>query len=112
MNFSSNTRQQQSAFAAPSTDREAALRENALRLALAGEISGVGTWDYEPGSNTLTWDATMFTIFGVSPALPDPLFDTWRASLLAEDLAGAEAALKSAVTGKRPLDTIYRIRRG
>ncbi len=88
------------------------MRENALRLALAGEISGVGTWDYEPASNTLTWDTTMFTMFGLSPAMSDPLFDTWRASLLAEDLAGAEAALKSAVTGKHLLDTIYRIRRG
>jgi len=112
MKFRPNTPQLQSTFSAFSTNHEAAMRESAMRLALTGEISGVGMWDYEPLSNTLAWDDAMFTIFGLSPALSVPLFDAWRASLLAEDLPGAEAALRSAVTGDCPLDTTYRIRRG
>jgi signal transduction histidine kinase/DNA-binding response OmpR family regulator len=112
MKFRSNIPQCQSKFPAFSANHEAAMRESAIRLALAGEISGVGMWDYEPRSNTLAWDNAMFTIFGLSPVLSVPLYDTWRASLLAEDLAGAEAALRAAVAKDRPLDTTYRIRRG
>ena len=112
MKLPSNTRQPQSAFAPFPPNQEAASRESAMRLALVEEISGVGMWDYEPDSGTLTWDNAMFTIFGLSPPLPVPLFDAWRASLLPEDLTGAEAALRSAIAENRPMDTRYRIRRG
>ncbi|NVN91046.1 MAG: response regulator [Desulfuromonadales bacterium] len=87
------------------------MNENVMRLSLVGEISGVGMWDYEPLSNTLVWDDAMFTMFGRSPAPAVSLFDIWKTSLLPEDLPGAEAALRDALSGARPLDTTYRIRR-
>jgi signal transduction histidine kinase/DNA-binding response OmpR family regulator len=89
-----------------------ALHENGLRLALAREAFQTGFWEYEPASGALTWDDTMFCLFGIAADESAPLYDRWRAALLPEDLAGVEAGLGAAVNGMTPFDAIYRIRRG
>ncbi len=46
---------------------EARQRESERRLALALEASGIGIWDYSPGSGRLEWDDRVRAIFGMAP---------------------------------------------
>ena len=112
MNFPPDTPQQQSRLTAFSAEHGATIAENRLRLSLAGEISEIGMWDYEPVSGALAWNDAMYLLFGLSPDPSVPLYDIWKTSLLPEDLIGAETALREAASGARPLDITFRIRRG
>ena len=86
-------------------------RQNAERLELATEASGVGVWDYNLENECLTWSETMFVIYGLAPAKFNSSFEDWRDTLLAEDRAGSEAALQTAIKGGAPFNTCFRIRR-
>lgn len=99
-------------FESISVAYEAIQRDNAERLKLATDAAGVGVWDYDLENGRLTWDDTMFTIFGQNPADFSSRYDAWRCRVLAEDLQGAEAALQTAINGGAPFNTSFRIRRG
>ena len=43
------------------------------RLSLATAVAKVGVWEWDLASNRLTWDATMFDIYGFPPVVPMPL---------------------------------------
>ena len=104
------------------TDRkhvEEALREsealhcdNAQRMTLATEATGVGIWEWHLPSNRVRWDATMFSIFGVTPT-PDGFvrYETWSSAVLPEDLAEREAAVQDTIRGRGHSRGKFRIRR-
>jgi two-component system cell cycle sensor histidine kinase/response regulator CckA len=51
---------------------DAELRVLTERLSLATAVAKVGVWEWHLPSSTLTWDATMFEIYGCPPAVPMP----------------------------------------
>ena len=63
------------------------------RLSLATAVAKVGVWEWDLASNTLTWDATMFDIYGLPPVVPMP-YDRWSAAVCPEDLPAVEATLQ------------------
>ena len=92
--------------------REAEQLKAAERLKLATETAGVGVWEYDLVSRALVWDDSMFTIYGMEPAMFTPIYEAWRNCVLPEDVAQAEAASQAAVEQGQPFDNIFRIRRG
>jgi PAS domain S-box-containing protein len=93
------------------TDRKQADAERLSltdRLSLATAIAKVGVWEWDLASNTLTWDATMFDIYGFPPIVPMP-YDTWSASVCPEDLPAVEAVLRKAIDDKDQGSAEYRI---
>jgi PAS domain S-box-containing protein len=80
------------------------------RLSLATAIAKVGVWEWHLASNTLTWDATMFDIYGCAPVVPMP-YATWSAAVYPEDLAAVEATRQKAIDEKGQGSAEYRIRR-
>ena len=88
-----------------------ALEESAERLKLATQAANVGVWDYDLITGRLTWDDSMFAIYGVDRSAFSSAYDAWRNALLPEDSFAAEAAAQAAITESRPYNTRFRIRR-
>jgi len=93
------------------TDRKRTEAELLLlteRLSLATAVAKVGVWEWDLASNALTWDATMFDIYGCVPAVPMP-YATWSAAVWPEDLAAVEATRQRAIDEKGQGSAEYRI---
>ncbi len=78
------------------------------RLSLATAVAKVGVWEWDLASNTLTWDATMFDIYGCPPLVPMP-YDKWSAAVDPEDLPEVEAILQRVIATKGQGSAEYRI---
>jgi len=78
------------------------------RLAISTAVARVGVWEWDLASNMLTWDATMFDIYGLPPVVPMP-YERWSAAVCPEDLPVVEAALGRAIDEKGQGSSEYRI---
>jgi PAS domain S-box-containing protein len=93
------------------TDRKQADSERLSlteRLSLATAVGKVGVWEWDLASNTLTWDATMFEIYGFPPVVPMP-YEQWSAAVDPDDLPAAEAALQRAIDERGQGSAEFRI---
>jgi len=92
------------------TDRVLAERElnrSRERLQLALEGADLGTWSYDPGSETFTADAKMQRIFGA--ATPTGNDEFWRQRLHPDDRPAAREEFAAALAGRRPYNLEYRV---
>ena len=71
-----------------------ALNEESLRLAT--DAAGVGTWDLDLTTDTLTWSDRTKAMFGISPGVPCSMADFY-AGLHPDDLAATSAAFAAAI---------------
>jgi PAS domain S-box-containing protein len=78
------------------------------RLSLATAVAEVGVWDWDLTSNTVTWDATMFEIYGFAPLFP-MVYEKWSAAVYPEDLAAVEAVLRKTIEQKGEGSNEFRI---
>jgi PAS domain S-box-containing protein len=67
------------------SQRTEALRESDTRLRLVLESSGLGTWDLNPRTGELHWDARCRALFGLPPEAPVD-YGTFVAAVHPEDL--------------------------
>jgi PAS domain S-box-containing protein len=96
------------------TQRKAADAERLLlteRLSLATSVAKVGVWIYDLSSRTLTWDATMFGIYGIPPSASVP-YEAWCAAVHPADLPAAKASLRTVVEEKGHGSAEFRILHG
>ena len=91
---------------------EEALRESEERTRLATEATGVGIWEWNVLTTQIRWNATMFSIFGVTPT-PDGVvpYGAWRNAVLPEELPEQEAVLQDTVRRCGRNTRAFRIRR-
>ncbi|MDO8700530.1 MAG: response regulator [Deltaproteobacteria bacterium] len=78
------------------------------RLSLATAVAKVGVWEWDLASNKLTWDATMFDIYGFPPVVPMP-YERWSAAVHPEDLPAVESSLQRVIDEKGQGSAEYRI---
>jgi PAS domain S-box-containing protein len=78
------------------------------RLSLATAVAKVGVWEWDRVSNSLTWDATMFDIYGFPPVVPMP-YAEWSATVHAEDLPAVEAIRHQVMSEKGEASAEFRI---
>jgi diguanylate cyclase (GGDEF)-like protein/PAS domain S-box-containing protein len=93
------------------TDRkqvESDLRLLAERLSLATSVGKVGVWEWDLASHSLTWDATMFEIYGIPPVVLMP-YEKWSAAVCPEDLPAVEAVLQRVIDEKGQGSSEFRI---
>jgi PAS domain S-box-containing protein len=91
---------------------ELALVETGERLQLAQALGGMGVFEHDLVTGSLSWSEEQFRIYGVSAGEFSVTQDAWRDLLLPEDLARVEALFAEAVSARRPrLTTAFRIRR-
>lgn len=92
-------------------EKESRLQLLSERLSLAIAVAKVGVWDWDKASDSLTWDETMFEIYGVSPGAPLN-YKTWSGAVIPEDLPGAEAMVQKMIAEKGQANGEFRIVRG
>ncbi|MBK8475461.1 MAG: response regulator [Opitutaceae bacterium] len=80
------------------------------QLQIAVQAAGFGIWELDVASRALKWDQRMFEIHGLPPENGIG-YDTWRDSILPEDLAATEQQLHAAIASHSQLDAEYRILR-
>lgn len=93
------------------SDRKRAEAESLLlteRLSLATVVAGVGVWEWHLASNTLSWDATMFDIYGM-PVVASVPYEQWSASVHPDDLGPVEEVLRKAIREKGEGSAEFRI---
>ena len=83
-------------------------REYQKRLDLALTLTGVGMWDWEMATDTLTWDARMCELFGVS-VRSKKTYRTFFNKVLKADQPLVQAAIDAALQGE-DYDIRYRIK--
>jgi PAS domain S-box-containing protein len=78
------------------------------RLRLAAEAAAIGTWDFDPITNTLEWDWRCRELFGLPPEAKITYDGSFLAALHPEDRARTEAAVREAIEHGRDYDIEYR----
>ncbi len=86
-----------------------ALSDAQVRLALATQAAGVGLWDWDINSNTLHWDDTMFSLYGVTRESFALAYDAWKTLVHPDDLQATERSIEVAIEDREPLDVTFRI---
>jgi diguanylate cyclase (GGDEF)-like protein/PAS domain S-box-containing protein len=89
---------------------ECELQSLTERLSLATAVARVGVWDWQLATNTFTWDATMFEIYGLPPVVPVP-YENWSRAVDPEDLPAVEATLRRVISEKGQGIAEFRITR-
>lgn len=75
---------------------ELELRAGEARLRIALEAAGLGTWDFNPITDTLRWDARCKALAGLSPDA-DVTYQTFLDSVHVDDRARVAAAVERAL---------------
>ena len=78
------------------------------RLSLATAVAKVGLWEWDSDSNSMTWDAAMFEIYGLPSIVPMP-YDKWSAAVHPEDLPAVEAGFERVIAEKSQGSEEFRI---
>ncbi len=87
---------------------ESKLQRLSERLSLATAVANIGVWEWELATNTLTWDATMFEIYGFPMVAPMP-YEKWSGAVHPEDLPRVEAKLQKVIDEKGRGSAEFRI---
>ena len=88
---------------------EEALQLVSERLALATRAGGVGVWDWDLESDTLTWDDQMFALYGIRPEEFGGAYEAWRAGVHPADSERADGEIQLALRGEKEFDTEFRV---
>ncbi|MEO8484458.1 MAG: response regulator [Acidobacteriota bacterium] len=80
------------------------------RLSMATATAKVGVWERDIAGGTLTWDATMFEIYGLPPQASVP-YATWTRMVWPEDLPALETAFQQEIREKGQGAVEFRITR-
>ncbi|MBO9575727.1 MAG: PAS domain S-box protein [Sphingobium sp.] len=86
------------------------LADSATRLRMANEAADIGTWDFNPVTGELRWDARCKALFGLPPDAEVTYQGTFLAGLHPEDRERVQRAVESALQpdGTGSYDTEFR----
>jgi PAS domain S-box-containing protein len=89
--------------------RESSLRSSEERLKLATSAGGVGIWDWNVTSNELTWDDSMYSLYGIGKDDFSGAYDAWIRTLHPDDRQFAEEEIQAALKNEREYAPEFRI---
>lgn len=91
-------------------DRLRDLAESEARLRLATDAADIGTWDYDPATDVLSWDARCKAMFGLPADAIVTLDETFYSGLHPDDRAATRQAVEQAMdpAGTGAYDIEYR----
>ena len=78
---------------------ENALRESEGQLAEAQRIARVGSWNWEPSTNKVTWSDSLCSLFGVNQATAQPSFEAFLTLLHPDDRSTAVQRVEAMLAG-------------
>ena len=88
---------------------KATLLDVSERLQLAVSAAEVGIWDWDIINNRLTWDAVMYSLYGITPDKFAGAYEAWEAGLHPEDLEESREAIQRALRGEGEFNPEFRV---
>ena len=88
---------------------EEAFRVNEERLKLATTAGKIGIWDWDIVRNVLTWDESMYALYGIRKEDFSGAYDAWLQTLHPDDREFASAETQAALRGEREYAPEFRI---
>jgi len=88
---------------------EEALQESEERLQLAITAAEVGIWEFDVVSNCLTWDATMYRFYGITPDKFGGTYEVWLEKIHSDDLPEVRRAVQQALLDGSDFSAEFRI---
>jgi diguanylate cyclase (GGDEF)-like protein/PAS domain S-box-containing protein len=86
-----------------------ALRDERLeRLGLAARYARIGVWEYDIPTGILTWDETMFGIYGLAYRDPMP-YEHWEKRVLPEDMPAVHEGMRQVLEEGKRAEIDFRI---
>jgi signal transduction histidine kinase len=86
------------------------LEDNEQRLLLATSSAHLGVWDLNVPTGELNWDDQMYRLYGVDKKNFKPSIETWKKSLLNEDMEEARQSVLDAIAGNRIFNQEFRVK--
>ena len=99
----------QIAFALERSRAESSLRRSDLRRRFAIEAAGMGTWEMDLETRTVTWSDSLERIHGHEAGAFDNRFESYEQVIAAEDRERVRASIRWAIDGGRPYEIEYRV---
>jgi Cu+-exporting ATPase len=91
---------------------EESLRISEQRLSLAIQAGKIGIWDWDVAKNELTWEPSMYSLYGIRRENFGGAYDAWEQTLHPEDREFVSGEIKAALRGERGFHPEFRIIRG
>jgi signal transduction histidine kinase/DNA-binding response OmpR family regulator len=85
------------------------LRDSEQRRTLALAAGQMGSWDWDPRTGAVVWDAGQYRIFGVDPASFKPTFEAVRPLIQPDDLARVKDLVRGGLPESGTFETEVRI---
>ncbi|TQE73910.1 PAS domain-containing sensor histidine kinase [Leptospira noguchii] len=85
------------------------LQHTVDRLALATQTARVGIWDLDFTSGKISWDDTMFELYGTTREKFSGTVLDWESSLHPDDLERCKSEYAQALSGEKEFDTQFRV---
>lgn len=79
------------------------------RFQLATSSGGVGVWELDLVSGSLTWSPEMYLLYGLLPSETTEVYELWTRHLHPEDKAKSEAELQGAIAGTGTFQPEFRV---
>ncbi len=80
---------------------EEALRQRETELEDAQRLAGLGSWQWEPRTDTVIWSKELYHLIGIDPTLPAPSYKEHATLFAAESWERLQSAVQGALqTGK------------
>lgn len=81
-------------------EEDLAARE--LQLRTAQELTGVGSWDWDPATNRVTWSSSLYPIFGLRPGEFEGTVDAYLDRVHPDDRSAQQQRIERALDGADP----------
>ncbi|WP_421658149.1 PAS domain S-box protein [Leptothermofonsia sp. ETS-13] len=88
---------------------EEALRQREIVLREAQRVAHVGSWEFDLGTQKITWSEEMFHIFGLDPNQPEPTYPDFLQMLHPDDSKSLQSLVERAIHEGIPYEIEHRI---
>ncbi len=85
------------------------LLQSERQLREAQEVAGIGSWQWDMRTDTITWSQNLYRIFGLEPDAFEATFDAYMASIHPDDTALAGQVVQQAMETLQPYSFDHRI---
>ena len=79
------------------------------RLQFATHVGTIGVWDWDVGNDILTWDDSMFALYGINKNDFLGAYDAWTKTIHPDDKDAAEEEIQEAIRGERSYSSEFRV---
>lgn len=95
----------------PQLEQERSLRLSENRLSTAETVAGMGSWEWDPKTDSVKWSRGLYRLYGMKPGSGDESLDTWLMTLHPDDQERVSTICAQVAAGVGTLDLVCRSHR-